>query len=192
MKRWSRVLLVGSVVGSCIGCDQVTKVAAHRSLAGSEPLSFFGDMLRLSYVENGGAFLGLGSDLPPQVRFWLFGVTVVLVLAVVAARTIGHRWAGAVHLIGGAMILGGGIGNLIDRAATGVVRDFINVGIGAMRTGIFNVADLAITTGAVVMLCSWRGPGAGPGSRPTRFSGRFRVSRRLMKSATTTPRVSRS
>src|SRR5262245_47574748 len=175
MNRWSRAMLVGSVVGSCVGCDQVTKVAAQRSLAGSEAVSLFGDMLRLSYVEDSGAFLGIGSDLPPRVRSWLFGVMVALVLAVIAARTVGDRGARVVHLVASAMIVGGGIGNVLDRAATGVVRDFINVGIGSIRTGIFNLADLAITTGAVVLLCSLRGSSARlgrPNSAVQRSAGR--------------------
>lgn len=169
-RRWPRVILIGSVIGSCIGCDQVTKVVAQQHLAHYEPLCLFGGMVRLSYAENPGAFLGLGAGLPSEIRFWVFGVMVALVLALVTARAIADDTASAVRLVGIAMIVGGGVGNLIDRAIAGVVRDFINMGIGSIRTGIFNMADLAITAGAVVVLCSWRGRGAGPG-RPMRCSG---------------------
>ena len=167
MRRWSRAILVGAVVGSCIGCDQVTKVAAHQNLADHEALSFLGGMVRLSYVENPGAFLGLGAGLSSGVRVWLLGVMVALLLTLFAAHAIVDRSAGGVHLVGMAMIVGGGVGNLVDRVSAGVVRDFINMGIGSIRTGIFNLADLAITVGTVIVLCSWGGRRSGPG-RPTR------------------------
>lgn len=149
-------MLVGLVAGSCVGCDQVTKAVAHQHLAGQEVFSMLGGTVRLSYVENPGAFLSLGADLPAAVRFWAFGVLVALALAAVTAHLVMGRTTSAAHLVGMAMILGGGLGNLIDRASTGVVRDFLNMGIGPLRTGIFNLADLAITTGFVIVLCSYR------------------------------------
>ena len=163
MKRWSRVILVGAVIGSCVGCDQVTKVVAHAHLAGRAPLSFLGGIVRLSYAENRGAFLSIGSGLPAGIRFWVFGMMVALVLALIAARAIADRRAGAVSVVGLAMIVGGGVGNLIDRVNAGVVRDFINIGIGSIRTGVFNVADLAITAGAVVVAFTWRVVGKADG-----------------------------
>jgi signal peptidase II len=166
MKRWTRILLIGSVIGSCVGCDQFTKALVQRSLEGHAPISLLGGLLRLSYAENEGAFLGLGAGLPAGVRFWVLGVMVAVAMALVAARAIADHTMGSVHIVGFAMIVGGGVGNLIDRASAGVVRDFINIGVGSIRTGIFNVADLAITIGAVVLLLSTRGRGAR--SRSTR------------------------
>ena len=115
-----------------------------------------GGAVRLSYVENPGAFLGLGAGLPTAYRLWLLGVAVALMLAAVAVHVVVSRRAGAAYLVGMAMILGGGIGNLIDRAGTGVVRDFLNLGIGSIRTGVFNLADLAITTGLAIVLYSYQ------------------------------------
>src|SRR5262245_34793030 len=163
MKRWARILLVGSVVGSCVGCDQVTKAVAQLSLASHAPLSVLGGMLRLSYAENRGAFLSIGSDFPAWFRFWVLGVVVGLVLALIAARAIADRSAGVTSAVGLSMIVGGGVGNLIDRLNAGVVRDFINIGIGSIRTGVFNMADLAITAGVVVVLWSRRSDEAGAG-----------------------------
>ena len=51
-----------------------------------------------------------------------------------------------------AAIVGGGIGNLVDRVQLGAVRDFLNVGIGSLRTGIFNLADMAITFGGIALI----------------------------------------
>jgi signal peptidase II len=161
MRFGSRLLLIASVVGSCIGCDQVTKAVAEQSLAGREPLSLLGGIVRLSYAENPGAFLGLGADLPSGIRFWVLGVTVALVLAWVATHAMADRTAGPARLVGLAMVVGGGAGNLVDRVSAGVVRDFVVLGIDPIRTGVFNLADLAITAGVAVLLCSWRGRGAG-------------------------------
>jgi len=163
--RWPRAILIGSVIGSCIGCDQVTKVAAYESLAGRESVSFCGGAVRLSYVENPGGFLGFGADLPAQLRLWMFGVVTAFTLAL-AAHAVSDRRAGFLHAVGVAMIVGGAIGNFVDRASAGVVRDFLNVGIGPVRTGAFNLADLAITAGATAMVLSWRAGRPRP-RRPT-------------------------
>ena len=166
MRRWQRVTLVGAVVASCIGCDQVSKGAAQEHLVGHEPLWFLGGMVRLTYVENPGGFLSLGAELPPQVRFWVFGVATALMLALLSAIVVSDQSNPPVFLLGIAMILGGGIGNLLDRLGSGVVRDFVNVGIGPIRTGVFNVADLAIMAGAAIVACLWGGRQRGP-TRPT-------------------------
>jgi len=98
-------------------------------------------------------FLSLGHALSPELRFWLFVVGVGVVLATLLALTLlDHRF----HLpevVAVASIVGGGVGNLVDRIQLdGSVRDFLNVGIGSLRTGIFNVADMAITFGGVALL----------------------------------------
>ena len=68
--RYSLVLLV--LV--CVGCDQVTKAVARSSLPRYHRFSYLGDTVRLEYTENPGAFLSLGADLSPSVRFWISSV----------------------------------------------------------------------------------------------------------------------
>lgn len=155
MNKVRRILIVGTVVSSCVGCDQATKALAHRHLAGADPISFLGDVIRLSYVENAGAFLGLGADLPQGVRFWLFVVAVASGLTLLTWRSIADRSIGPWQVLAIAVVVGGGVGNLIDRASYGVARDFLNLGVGNLRTGIFNVADMAVTVGAVALLADW-------------------------------------
>ena len=68
----SRVVCYGVVLGimaSCIGCDQITKHIAKKRLEGQPSQSFCGDVLRLEYAENPGAFLGLGGQMPPAARW---------------------------------------------------------------------------------------------------------------------------
>ena len=65
----------------------------------------------------------------------------------------------SLQVVGSALIASGGISNWIDRVRdSGVVVDFLNVGVGTLRTGIFNVADLAIVAGLAVLLSSRRSP----------------------------------
>lgn len=159
--RLSRFVLLLAVTLTCVGCDRATKIAAERYL---EPIyrqsyeSYLGDTLRVQYVENPGAFLGLGGSMSAEFRFWaLVVVNAVLLLAVLGVLLLKWdmpRW----KYFSLALLLSGGIGNLIDRSIRdGMVVDFLNVGIGPIRTGIFNVADMAITGGVILLIVlSWR------------------------------------
>jgi signal peptidase II len=151
MTPWRRALLVVLVVASCIGCDQATKAAAVEHLPRGEVLSLASDTLRLQYAENRGAFLGLGERLPDRWRPWLLTWSVGAVLAGLLAYLLAARAPRSWLAL--SLICGGGLGNLADRVLRdGTVVDFLVVGVGPVRTGIFNVADLAITTGAVALL----------------------------------------
>lgn len=147
-----RAALVLPLVLACVGCDQVTKEVAERHLAGSVPISFAGDLLRLHYVENAGAFLGLGAELPATARALVFVGLVALALAALLVYALGSRRLRRLEVVAVTLIVAGGLGNLIDRLWLGAVRDFLNVGVGGLRTGIFNVADMAITAGALLVL----------------------------------------
>jgi signal peptidase II len=118
-----------------VGCDRVTKHLA----------------IRLQYAENSGAFLSLGADLPEGIRTAILTVGVALLLILVAVLAIRRHWVG-IPLAGAALMWAGGASNLIDRAARGHVVDFLNVGLGSLRTGIFNVADVAVLLGAVMIV----------------------------------------
>jgi len=154
--RHTRLVMLLAVLVSCIGCDQVTKSIATRELAPLPVQSFLGDTLRLQYAQNAGAFLGVGGGLDSQTRFW--GLTVVNgALLVVLAYVLLTRWnMSRGNFAAWGLILAGGISNLIDRVSQrGLVTDFLNVGIGPVRTGIFNVADMAVTAGFAVFLVVW-------------------------------------
>jgi signal peptidase II len=141
------------VVGTTIGCDQVSKHFASVYLVGSRGQSFLGDSLRLEYAENPGAFLSLGAGLPAWARTVLFSLFTAVLLVTCVLVALRDRWA-SVPLLGLALMFAGGVSNLLDRVARGSVVDFLNVGLGTFRTGIFNVADMAILLGvAVLALC---------------------------------------
>jgi signal peptidase II len=148
--RW---LAIGLILAACVGCDQATKHVAMSRLKGQPPQSFYADLLRLEYAENPGAFLGLGGGMPPAIRWTLLvGVNCLLAVAIAVALVVGKRMT-VLGLAACGLLLAGAIGNLIDRVRfDGLVIDFLNVGIGPLRTGIFNVADLALMAGAFLLL----------------------------------------
>ncbi|MBN2500718.1 MAG: signal peptidase II [Anaerolineales bacterium] len=154
MNRFKKALLIGVVLFSCVGCDQVTKSIAAQQLPVAEPIRLLGDTVRLQYTSNTGGFLGLGASLPQPVRFGVFSV----MTAVILAGALWYAWASTeiehpAIVLGVALILAGGIGNLIDRLVNdGHVVDFMNIGIGDLRTGVFNVADVAIMAGPALLL----------------------------------------
>jgi signal peptidase II len=144
-------LVLAIAIGATIGCDRVTKHMAATTLSEASSRSFLADTFRLEYVENTGAFLGLGADWPLPVRTAVFCVGNGLLLLAVAVVAMRNRWPRR-SLIGVAIFVAGGASNLLDRITYGMVIDFMNVGIGPLRTGIFNVADMAIMLGAGILV----------------------------------------
>lgn len=152
MPVWPKIALVVSLVASIVVVDLATKAIVEHSLSGEPTIRLLGDTLRVGYVLNTGVFLSLGHALPPRIRFWLFVVGVGGILAMLLGLTFNDSRFRAPEVIAVAAIVGGGIGNLVDRVRLGAVRDFLNVGIGPVRTGIFNVADMAITFGGIALI----------------------------------------
>ncbi len=139
------------VIAVSVALDQLTKAAAVAWLLPGVRHSYLGDLFRLELVRNPGAFLSLGADLPPAIRSAIF-TWGVLVLVLGAAWVALFRARTAAVAVGAALVAGGGVGNLWDRVvAQGLVVDFLNLGIGRLRTGVFNVADLAIVGGAILL-----------------------------------------
>jgi signal peptidase II len=145
-----RAALIFAVAGT-IGCDRVTKHFAEAALAGGVGHSFLSGTIRLQYAENTGGFLGVGGDLHPTARTAVFSIGTAVVLLLMVGVAVRNRLTGWPRL-GIALFVAGGLSNWVDRIARGSVVDFLNVGIGPVRTGIFNVADVAIMLGAAVFV----------------------------------------
>jgi signal peptidase II len=153
IRRFSLHLVLVVAVVTTIGCDRVTKNVALAALADGTVRSYLGDAIRLEYVENAGGFLGMGANLPDAWRTTLF--TIVTGLTLLGVGLVAVRGRSQVWLLTGAcLVLAGGASNWVDRLVRGSVVDFMNVGIGPLRTGVFNVADVAIMLGASVLLLS--------------------------------------
>jgi signal peptidase II len=166
MRRYVTRLVLLALVATTIGCDQVSKHLATAHLMGGQARSYFGDSLRLQYARNTGGFLSLGARLPPRARTALFSVGTALMLAacvVVILRTGRQSLTATPLVLGLTLVVGGGVSNLWDRFSHGAVIDFLNLGLGSLRTGIFNIADMAIMAGmTLVLLCSGFGRKARP------------------------------
>lgn len=140
--------MVFLVVFCCVSCDQATKRIASHNLPRQRTISLLNDILRLQYTENPGAFLSLGASAPENLRYVIFTVLVGIILLGLTLVLFKAKNANVPTTIALSLVLGGGIGNLIDRILNdGRVIDFLNIGCGSIRTGIFNVADIAVTFG---------------------------------------------
>jgi signal peptidase II len=159
MKKYVQLLLVLVVLLCCIGCDQAVKALAKGALASSPPVLLLDGAVRLQYVENPGAFLSLGAGLPAGTRFLLGVVLVGATQLALLAFLLRARALGIWQRIGFSLFLAGGLGNWIDRLLNeGRVIDFVSLGVGGLHTGIFNVADVAITAGILMVLVAGREP----------------------------------
>ena len=154
MSTSRKILLFCLLSVALIGVDRLTKNLAKEYLQNREPLSYLHDTVRLGYAENTGAFLSFGADWPPAVSFWVFGIVPLLLLAgffvycIKKAKEISFA-----RLLPFALIFSGGTGNIVDRLLYNRhVTDFMNVGIDNLRTGIFNVADMCVTTAVIILV----------------------------------------
>lgn len=155
MKAAKRIILFLAIFVSCVGCDQATKSLAKSVLTETLPLSYFHDTVRLHLVYNQGAFLSLGAGLPAKWRAAIFASGVAVLLLGVLAYAFLSQPGYCDRVSALALVFSGGFSNLLDRMANGgSVADFLNVGIGPVRTGIFNVADIAIMGGFLILIVS--------------------------------------
>jgi signal peptidase II len=150
-RRARRLLFLFALIVASFACDQATKKLAEAELPPGRRISLLDGAIRLEQVRNSGAFLSMGARLSPAVRRGLFtwGVSALVLAALVYAF---HPRTAHVPALGAALVAGGGLGNLWDRVMNGgLVTDFMNLGLGQLRTGIFNVADMVIMAGVLVL-----------------------------------------
>lgn len=140
--------LFWAVVGSVVLLDLVTKHLAVAYLS-RVPVPMIGDTLQLRLVYNPGAAFGIYVGPYSRWVFMALAIIALVVLGSMVFRTPAHQW---VRLSALGLVCGGAIGNLIDRvrSARGVV-DFIDVYVGPLHWPTFNVADMAVTVGAITL-----------------------------------------
>ena len=154
MSKLKRLLLLLVIVLILAGFDQATKSIAKRSLAGEPAREYLAGAVRLEYAENVGSFLSLGASLPDEARFWIFTVfSALLVLGLTLYALRVSEETPLLVYVGIALVIAGGLGNLIDRLTHGGrVVDFMQLRAGPLRTGVFNVADVALMAGIGLVL----------------------------------------
>jgi signal peptidase II len=127
--------------------DQMTKLAVKARFYRGESIEIFGDTLRFTYIENPGMAFGIRFGSP--LFFTVFATLASAIILIYLYRMRRERFQSRFSL---ALILGGAIGNLIDRFAYGKVIDFIDVGVESTRWPVFNIADSAVTVGMIILV----------------------------------------
>jgi signal peptidase II len=132
--------------------DRITKILATTYLQGRESISFLYNTVVLRYVENTGAFLSAGSEWPVFLKYIALILIPVLFCFYGVYYTV-FKLNDRKLVIVFASILGGAFGNLVDRLINDFsVVDFLNFGLGSLRTGILNVADMSVTFGVIYLI----------------------------------------
>ena len=167
-KHWQAFALV--LVG-CVGCDHASKRAAEALLAGSGGLAFAGDVVQFQLAANPGAFLSVGAGLPSPVRQALLLGMVPLLIAFVCLAFAWRAHVTRAQALALACVAGGGLANWLDRVLhDGNVTDFVSLGFGGLRTGIFNLADLAVVGGVGMLLWFTRTQAPAPAADSSRHA----------------------
>lgn len=153
MKLSERSLYISFVIIFAIAIDQVSKVLVRAYIKPGEQIKIIGEKFVLMNVENQGAFLGMGSELSGPLRIIVLLVLPLVVLAFVLRYIIKDKSLDSWSLFAFAAIIGGGIANVFDRIIYGSVTDFLYIKLtDLLRTGIFNIADLFVTTAIFILV----------------------------------------
>lgn len=147
-----RYAVLGLISVSVVVLDQVTKLTIMQSMRLHESIPVIPNLFSLTYIRNPGAAFGLLATSSSGFRLVFFGLTslfALVLLGTILIRLPQHDWLGQLSIAG---ILGGAIGNLLDRLRYGEVIDFLDVYIDAYHWPAFNVADAAISVGVAFLI----------------------------------------
>ena len=135
-----------------ISLDRISKLFAITLLRNKQPLFFLHNTMILTYAENQGAFLSLGHDWNIIIKYSILLIIPIIICFLAIWYCLSHKQS-ILRIIFIITIVSGGLSNLFDRLFNNFsVIDFINLGIGNIRTGILNVADLSVTFGMVLFI----------------------------------------
>ncbi|WP_203256173.1 signal peptidase II [Hyunsoonleella ulvae] len=153
MKLTRRTAYIFITIVLTIAVDQISKVMVRMYVEKGSSTPIIGDFFQLMNVENEGAFLGMGSELNDTLKLILLLILPVIVLGLVLRHIIKDKTLDNWSLFAFSSIIGGGIANVYDRFAYSSVTDFLYIHItDTIRTGIFNLADLSVTTGMIILV----------------------------------------
>nr|WP_276902880.1 signal peptidase II [Pedobacter kyonggii] len=147
--RWSVLLLLLTLN---FGCDQISKKIVRAEISDYEHISIIKDRFTLTKVENSGAFLSLGDNMPYIFRLIILTGLPLLFLGYGLYFLFAKRNLPISMQIALCFLIGGGIGNLYDRIVHGSVTDFMHMDFYLFQTGVFNFADISIMIGVVILL----------------------------------------
>jgi len=151
-KKGIRILLIILIIISNVSCDQISKNIVRRKIEISTQINVLSNYVILTKVENTGAFLGLGDSIPRPV-YKLFMILLPLI-------AIGYGFfyliktdtLSTAMIVGISSLIGGGLGNVIDRILYGSVTDFLYFDFVLFHTGVVNMADISVSIGFLIIL----------------------------------------
>ncbi len=147
------IFILATIIGT-IALDQITKVWVRANVElYTEKRPIIGEYFTLMNVENKGAFLGMGSELNTTLRIILLMILPVVVLGFVLRYVFKDKNLDNWSLFAFSAIIGGGVANVFDRIVFKKVTDFWFIDLGdPFKTGVFNVADVFVTTGMIILV----------------------------------------
>ena len=149
----NRNISISIIIALSIFLDQISKILIRNNVEQYSDIKLIGEYFILTNVENSGAFLGMGSGFSPIMKSVFLIILPIIVLISIIIYVYRDKEIDKISLIGFSIIIGGGIGNIFDRIIYGSVTDFLFIDLGGIfKTGIFNIADLAVTTGMILIL----------------------------------------
>ncbi|MBQ4601619.1 MAG: signal peptidase II [Clostridia bacterium] len=145
---WLKVVWLGIISLVCVALDQITKILCVKNIALGDSITVIPGVLDFTYIQNRGAAFGSLTG-----ARWVFMIASVIMIVVIVCYVISNRntmkYTAVITL---ALIVGGGIGNMIDRIAWGYVIDFVDVRFLPFWKWIFNVADSFVCVGAFLLV----------------------------------------
>ncbi|WP_316824364.1 signal peptidase II [Pedobacter miscanthi] len=147
--RWSFLVLMLTLN---FGCDQISKKIVRSEISDYEHISIIKDRFTLLKVENTGAFLSLGDQMPYIFRLIILTGLPLLFLCYGLYYLFVKKNLPVTMQVALCFLIGGGIGNLYDRIIYGSVTDFMHMDFYLFQTGVFNFADISIMIGIGILL----------------------------------------
>ena len=140
---WSFLL-----AGGILALDQITKLIVMNTMTENQSITILGNLLKITYIQNPGAAFGL--HIAPSIFHAVFSAIAAVVISWFIVTLPRKEYWPRIAL---ALVLAGALGNLIDRLRVGEVIDFIQVGLTeSLVWPIFNVADMGVSTGVVLLM----------------------------------------
>jgi len=152
IKHTTRLIFLTLLLLLNIGCDQISKHIVRNKVSDYEHISIIKDRFTLTKVENSGAFLSLGDNMPYLFRLIILTGIPLLFLFYGLYFLFSKRNLPVSMQIALCFLIGGGIGNLYDRIVHGSVTDFMHMDFYIFQTGVFNFADISIMIGVGILL----------------------------------------
>lgn len=146
-----RTLVLLTILFANIGCDQISKGIVRQKLGYYSQITLLKQHLTLTKVENTGAFLSVGSSLPEPLKIIFLKMFPVIALCLALVYVLSAKNLSTISAAGICFFIGGGIGNIYDRLVYGSVTDFVHIDFVIFQTGIFNMADVSIVMGSIII-----------------------------------------